>query len=66
MLSNLNRYLGATLFCLTNLVVDCNNFFYKFLVWVPADHTLLKVRIFIWGFCAIATSKEWYEYVSNP
>jgi phosphatidylserine synthase 2 len=55
-----------TVFIVICLLIDCNNFFYKFLVWVPPDHDLLKVRIFLWGFAAIATSKEWYEYVSNP
>lgn len=64
-LSSPVRYLGASVFCLINLTVDCNNFFYKFVIWVPPDHTLLKIRIFLWGFCAVATGKEWYEYVSN-
>jgi phosphatidylserine synthase 2 len=54
-----------TVFIVICLLIDCNNFFYKFLVWVPPNHDLLKVRIFLWGFAAIATSKEWYEYVSN-
>ena len=65
-LSSIQRYLGATVFIAVNLIVDCNNFFYKYLVWLPADHTLLKIRILLWGFCAIATGKEWYEYISNP
>jgi hypothetical protein len=34
-------------------------------MWVPPSHFLLQFRIFLWGFVAIATSKEWYEYVSN-
>ncbi len=65
-LNSVTNYLGVTAFILINLTVDLNNFFYKFLIWVPASHTLLKVRIFIWGFAAMATSKEWYEYISNP
>jgi phosphatidylserine synthase 2 len=24
------------------------------------------LRIFLWGFVALATSKEWYEYITNP
>jgi phosphatidylserine synthase 2 len=65
-LQSLERYVGLTMFIIVCLLIDCNNFFYKYLVWVPADHDLLKFRIFLWGFAAIATSKEWYEYVSNP
>lgn len=64
-LQSLERYLGVTVFVCICLLIDCNNFFYKFLVWVPPDHGILKFRIFLWGFAAIATSKEWYEYVSN-
>lgn len=26
----------------------------------------MSVRVTLWGFVALATSKEWYEYVSNP
>jgi len=65
-LQNLNRYMGVTVFVVVCLLIDCNNFFYKFLVWIPPNHDLLKYRLLLWGFVAIATSKEWYEYVSNP
>ena len=53
------------MFVVVCLLIDCNNFFYKFILWVPHDHLLLKFRIFLWGFAAMATSKEWYEYVNN-
>lgn len=65
-LQNLTRYIGVSTFCVTVLVIDCNNFFLKYLAWIPADHDLVKVRTILWGFFALATSKEWYEYVSNP
>lgn len=57
--------MGVTVFIIICLLIDCNNFFYKFLVWVPPGHFLMQFRIFLWGFAAIATSKEWYEYVDN-
>ena len=25
----------------------------------------MKFRIFMWGFAALATAKEWHEYISN-
>ncbi len=65
-LQNLSRYIGVATFCCVTLIIDCNNFFYKYLAWIPADHLLVKYRVLLWGFVAIATSKEWYEYVSNP
>lgn len=48
------------------LIIDCNNFFLKYLLWIPAEHDILKIRVFMWGFVALATSKEWYEYITNP
>ena len=62
----MERYIGVSVFVFICLLIDCNNFFLKFLVWVPPDHDILKVRVILWGWAAVATSKEWYEYVSNP
>ena len=47
------------------MIIDCNNFFIKFCLWVPPDHDLLKFRVALLGLCSLATSKEWYEYISN-
>lgn len=59
------RYLYVLAYCFFVLSVDCNNFFLKFIVWVPPDHSLLKYRLCIWAFSAIASTKELYEYMSN-
>jgi len=64
-LRSVKDYMGVTVFVIVCLLIDCNNFFYKALVWVPPNHNILMVRICLWGFAAIATSEEWYEYVSN-
>ena len=32
---------------------------------MPPEHDLLKYRVALWGFSALAISKEWYEYISN-
>ena len=47
------------------LSVDCNNFFLKYILWVPPEHWILKVRLAIWAFSAIGATKEFYEYISN-
>ena len=65
-LSSLPRFFGTITFILFVLVIDCNNFFLKFVLWVPAEHDLLKYRVAFWGLWSLATSKEWYEYISNP
>ena len=58
------RYSKLSFICFV-LIIDCNNFFLKFVLWVPAEHDLLKFRVALWGLAALATSKEWYEYISN-
>ena len=57
--------LSVTTYVILILVIDCNNFFMKFVLWVPAEHDMLKYRVALWGFAALAASKEWYEFCSN-
>ena len=64
-LANIRRLAGVTIYVITCLAIDCNNFFLKATLWVAPEHDLLKYRVLLWGLSAIAISKEWYEYVSN-
>ncbi|CDW78531.1 phosphatidylserine synthase 2 [Stylonychia lemnae] len=64
--SSPQRYLSVLFYCFFVLAVDCNNFFLKFIIWIPPEHKILQVRLAIWAFSAIAATKEYYEYVSNP
>jgi hypothetical protein len=41
------------------------NFFLKYILWVPASHNILAVRVFMWAFGSIACAKEYYEFISN-
>ena len=59
------RLLSVTTYVILILVIDCNNFFMKFVLWVPAEHDMLKYRVALWGLAALAASKEWYEFCSN-
>ena len=52
-------------FCFFCLGVDCMNFFLKYILWIPADHKILMVRLFFWAFGSIACAKEYYEFISN-
>lgn len=65
-LKSLQSYFGVTVFIVVCLIIDCNNFFYKYLAEVPASHRLVAFRTLLWGFVALPTSKEWYEYTTNP
>lgn len=46
-------------------VVDLSNFFNKYVLWLPASHYTLAIRIFLWGFLSIVCTREYYEYISN-
>ena len=59
------RLLAITAYITLILTVDCSNFFMKFVLWVPAEHDMLKYRVALWGCAALAASKEWYEFSSN-
>ena len=64
-LQNMNNFRGVVAFVVFVLMIDCNNFFLKFVLWVPPEHKLLMFRVGLWGFCSLATSKEWFEYSQN-
>ena len=57
--------MAITAYVVLILTVDCSNFFMKFVLWVPAEHDILKYRVALWGLAALAASKEWYEFSSN-
>ena len=64
-LSNLPRFCGVLSFIFFVLMIDCNNFFLKFVLYIHPAHDLMKYRVALWGFCSLATAKEWFEYTSN-
>ena len=64
-LKNHRRFIGVTAFCVTCLTIDCNNFFMKFVMFVPAEHDMLKWRVALWGMASLAIAKEWHEFISN-
>ena len=63
--SSFRNYIAVLFYCFICLAVDCNNFFLKFIMWVPPDHKILTVRVAIWAFAAIASTKEFYEFITN-
>ena len=64
--ASLTRYNQSLFYCFVCLGIDCMNFFLKYILWVPANHNLLLGRLCVWAVTCIASSKEYYEYVSNP
>jgi Phosphatidyl serine synthase len=63
--SSLTRYNQFIFFCCTCLGIDCMNFFMKYILWIPANHNILLIRLFIWAFACIASAKEFFEFISN-
>lgn len=66
MFENLQKYLQVSFYIFFVLSVDAMNFFMKYVLWVSAESDLLKARVAIWGFTAIVTSKEYFEYINDP
>lgn len=66
MFDNLQRYSLVIMYIFIVLLVDSMNFFMKFVLWVPAESDILKCRVALWGFTAIAASKEFFEFIDDP
>lgn len=46
-------------------LVDLSNFFNKYILWIPASHILLQMRVYLWGLIAMSSTREYYEYIYN-
>lgn len=55
---SVGTYLGVLLFIIQVELVDLGNFFGKFVLAIPPEHDLLKVRLFIIGHLAISSAEE--------
>jgi len=63
--SSFKRFYSFIWFIIFMNLVDLSNFFGKFVLWIPATHYLLFVRVNIWAFLAMMSTREYYEYISN-
>jgi len=63
--SSVRRFYSVLYYILLMSVVDLSNFFNKYVLWIPASHYTLAIRIFLWGFLSIVCTREYYEYISN-
>jgi len=46
-------------------LVDLSNFYLKYILWIPASHWTLILRVFFVAFYAIGATAEYHEYVSS-
>lgn len=63
--SSFKRFCLVTWFIIFINLVDLSNFFLKFVLWIPATHYLLFIRVNIWALVAMVSAREYYEYISN-
>lgn len=62
----MTRYSQVIFFIFFVLSVDTMGFLLKYVLWVAAESDMLKARLFIWAFSAIAASKEYYIFCDDP
>ena len=46
-------------------LVDLGYFYMKYILWIPPSHWIVVSRVVFWGVFAIASTREYYEYVSS-
>lgn len=63
--SSFKRFYSFLWFIFFMNMVDLSNFFGKFVLWIPATHFILFIRVNIWAFLAIISTREYYEYITN-
>jgi Phosphatidyl serine synthase len=56
--SSVGIYMGVIAYICQCLIVDLGNFFGKFVLAIPPEHDLLKVRLFIMAHMAVSASEE--------
>lgn len=65
MFSSSKNFVATIWYIIFVNLVDLSNFYLKFILWVPANHSLLLYRVIFWAFLAIAATREYYEYISS-
>jgi phosphatidylserine synthase 2 len=59
------RFLNVLWYIIFLNLVDLSHFFMKYILWLPPTHDLLHVRIYIWVFLAMISTREYYEYINE-
>ena len=65
-LDSWNRFTGMLLLLILNQGSDLTAFFLKFILWVPAEHSLNIVRLLLWWAVAAPATRELYLYCTDP
>jgi phosphatidylserine synthase 2 len=63
--SSLKRFYSVIWFILIMNLIDLSHFFLKYILWLPANHWLLFIRINIMAYLCVISAREYYEYITN-
>jgi len=63
--SSFDRFRSVLWYIFFINMVDLSHFFLKHVLWIPADHNILFVRINFWACFAVVCTREFYEYITN-
>ena len=63
--SSTKRFLAVLWYIVFINLVDLSHFFMKYILYLPPTHDILHIRIYIWAFLAMITTREYYEYLSD-
>ena len=47
-------------------LIDLNAFLLKLFLWIPTEHDVNVARLFLMGFVAIPSAKQFYLYIKDP
>jgi phosphatidylserine synthase 2 len=64
--SSTKRFYQVLWFFFILNITDLSHFFLKYVLWLPPSHWILAIRIYIVGFLAMISAREYYEYISKP
>lgn len=64
--SSLGRWIKMLGIILVFLLAELNIFYLKFVMWVPPEHYLNLVRIFLLLFWGAVSMREVYQYLDDP
>ena len=62
---NLYRWLFISFLAFMSLLAELNTFYLKYVLWIPAEHYLVFVRLLLYGMWAFVAVRETYDYVGG-
>ena len=65
-LSSWKEWLYMHILLIVVNLVDLNAFLLKLFLWIPTEHDINVVRLFLMGALAVPSAKQYYLYIKDP